>query len=300
MEREREREIKRLALNGGGVRGFTFLGALKALEDKEIIKFENIEEFIGTSIGSITSVMISISYSPLELFEYLKDFNISELQDIRLERLTTFYGIDSGNNIIKFIKELLKKKDISEDITLKELYQLTKKKVTIVTTCLTDQETVYLNYETYPDLKVYHAIRLSIGVPLIFTCAEYKGKRYTDGSVSMDYPMRYYDNENRDIDEALGIAIMRRNIYSQNDTHEIESIEDFVKSIFNCFMKKINKLEVGNYKDRTIVIDTGEHSSFDFNMSLENKQTLYNLGYSSVLSWISSSSLLSLSPDNPK
>ena len=232
------------------------------------------------------SVMISIGYSPCELFDYLKDFNTSGLQDIKLERLTTFYGIDSGNNVIDFIKELFSKK-LGEDkteITLSELYQLTKKKVTIVTTCLTDQETVYLNHETYPDLKVYHALRLSVGIPLIFTCAEYKGKRYTDGSVSMDYPMRYYDNDNKDIETALGLAIMRKNIYSQDDTYEINSIEDFVKSVFNCFMKKINKLEVGNYKDRTVVIDTGEHSSFNFDLTLEDKQKLYDIGYSSVTS----------------
>lgn len=273
--------VKKLAIGGGGMRGFCYLGTVSALIDKEIIHLDNINEYIGTSIGSIISVMLSIGYEPKELYSKMIDYDMNKLQNINIEILTKFYGIDNGNNIINFMKELIKKKIDNSEITLKELYHLTQKKVTLVTTCLTTRETVYLNYETFPDLKVYHAIRLSISIPLLFSCPEFKGKRYTDGSVSMDYPIKYYHDTYGHTNDVIGMIMTKVNLYEQ-DKHDIETIEDFVKSVFNCFMKKINKLEIGNYKDRTIVIDTGDFSSIDFNIGLSNKEKLFNIGYDSL------------------
>ncbi len=49
---------KNLALEGGGVRGLAYSGALEVLENKGILK--NIERVAGSSAGAIAGLMISL------------------------------------------------------------------------------------------------------------------------------------------------------------------------------------------------------------------------------------------------
>jgi predicted acylesterase/phospholipase RssA len=77
------KDIKYLALEGGGGKGFAYLGALQMLEknpDKTNI-LQNIQGVAGTSAGAITALLISLGMSAAEIENEmnqpsgLKDFN---------------------------------------------------------------------------------------------------------------------------------------------------------------------------------------------------------------------------------
>jgi patatin-like phospholipase/acyl hydrolase len=48
-----------LCFSGGGIKGIIFVGILKHLKDINFIDMDNITTFIGTSIGSIISFILS-------------------------------------------------------------------------------------------------------------------------------------------------------------------------------------------------------------------------------------------------
>ena len=57
--------IRALVFSGGGIRGLAFVGCLRALEELDILN--QVECYIGTSIGSIVSLLVCIDYKYNEL-----------------------------------------------------------------------------------------------------------------------------------------------------------------------------------------------------------------------------------------
>ncbi len=75
-----------LCLSGGGVRGYELLGAIAYLQ--EILDFNDINNFIGTSVGSLVGYLLAIGYTALEIliltnsskiFDRLKTFNVMKM-----------------------------------------------------------------------------------------------------------------------------------------------------------------------------------------------------------------------------
>jgi NTE family protein len=52
---------KNLVLEGGGIRGMAYSGAIKVLDEKGVLP--QIEKVAGTSAGSIVALLISLGYS---------------------------------------------------------------------------------------------------------------------------------------------------------------------------------------------------------------------------------------------
>ena len=94
--------ITNLVFSGGGVKCFNFIGFIKALEEKEIIK--NIKAVIGTSAGSFLAVLLSLGYK-CELKEILISINISNFKNINTENIIRFFDncIDDGDKIRRII-----------------------------------------------------------------------------------------------------------------------------------------------------------------------------------------------------
>ena len=75
-----------LCLSGGGVRGYELLGVIAYLQ--EILDFDDINNFIGTSVGSLVGYLLAIGYTALEIliltnsskiFDRLKTFNVMKM-----------------------------------------------------------------------------------------------------------------------------------------------------------------------------------------------------------------------------
>jgi predicted acylesterase/phospholipase RssA len=79
-ERLKPEEIRYLALEGGGGKGFAYLGAIQVLEDIESVNvIARLAAVSGTSAGAITALMLALGMSAAEIEEELTgdavDFN---------------------------------------------------------------------------------------------------------------------------------------------------------------------------------------------------------------------------------
>ena len=70
---------KNIVLEGGGIRGLAYPGAIKVLEEKGIIK--NIERVAGTSAGAITALMIGLDYTSYEMDSVFRSLKIQQFND---------------------------------------------------------------------------------------------------------------------------------------------------------------------------------------------------------------------------
>ena len=120
-----------LCLSGGGVNGFNILGSLKYLVDNNIIKLNKINEYIGTSVGSIFIVLISLGYNINELIKILYEFDFSNIDfkdEINIDYFLENFGFTNGSKIMLIIQTLIYNKIKKYDLTFREHYEITKKK----------------------------------------------------------------------------------------------------------------------------------------------------------------------------
>ena len=104
-------KFKNLIFCGGGIKLYTFIGAIKVLEENDILS--NITTYIGTSIGGLISALLNINYTHSELYKFIESFNLNEIIDIDISNLyTNNYGLDNGDKIEKFIRILFKLREV--------------------------------------------------------------------------------------------------------------------------------------------------------------------------------------------
>jgi predicted acylesterase/phospholipase RssA len=81
---DRQRKLKReeirfLALEGGGGKGFAYLGAIEVLEEKQVM--DHVEGVSGTSAGAITALMLALGMTAAEIRQELTTNDFTKFFD---------------------------------------------------------------------------------------------------------------------------------------------------------------------------------------------------------------------------
>jgi len=265
---------KILVFSGGGIKGISYIGVLKALEDLNYLN--NFEIFAGTSIGSLMLGLYVIGYTPDELYEFIINFDLAKMKSINIFNMLHFYGLDKGNKVEYVIKRLISAKELDPDITLSELYDLTKKEIIITSVCLNSRSIEYLSYRNYPNLQLSKAIRMSISIPWFYTPVLYNNKLYVDGGCIDNYPIAYF-KEN--IDDVLGIYL----VDSKDSVENINNLEMCTMRIIQCFMDGVNINSKKGYEQYTINIQFEYINIVDYEIDVNKKKEIYQKGYDTIM-----------------
>lgn len=269
--------IKNIVFSGAGLRIYTFLGFIKALNELDLLK--NINSIIGTSSGSLIAVLCILDFSYNEIEEIILKINTSNLKNINSDNIINFfkdYGVDDGKNFERIINIILNIKVKNENITFKELYELTKKKLIITATCVNSMDIEYFDYETTPDIPIKKVLLMSISIPLIFKPIKLNNKYYVDGGLISHYPIDYF-KENKD--ETLGILVTS----SLNKCMEINNIKDYIYNIMSCSFINLIKNCYNNYKEHTVLVENNNVNFLDFNIEYNTKISLIEEGYKETI-----------------
>jgi len=240
--------IKNLVLSAGGIGGLSFIGALNKLQEAKYLNINEIECFCGVSIGSLVSLLLIINFSIDECIELATRIDFKDVVSINaVDALSFFnnYGFDKGVRMNYVIELLLSKKNFKKDITLKELYTLTKKKIIIVAVCLETREPVYFDYINYPDYPLVKCIRASMAIPFLYQPVKINNQTFVDGGVIKSFPIELFKKEK---DTTFGLDIGAKDRYFSNDTDNIPDIlnnfKEYILHIFylpSCYSYKIPK-----------------------------------------------------------
>jgi len=268
---------------GGGVKGIGLVGALKRTEEEGII----LKRVAGTSAGAIVASLYAAGYSADELKVLLYSTDFRKFLDTKLPKKKSCkylliilnilfnYGIHSGKFFYKWIKEKLEHKGVSK---FKDL----KLPLKIITSDITNKRMLVLDSELHEDIEVAKAVRMSMGIPLLFYvyrwCDSEFSKRenlIVDGGLLSNYPINIFDDHER---TTIGFKLISS---EENQPPEpIINILTYIKSILDTMMLAHEKIyvEEANWA-RTIPIPTGNIKTIQFNLSDADKEWLYNSGY---------------------
>ncbi|QNH62555.1 patatin-like phospholipase family protein [Hymenobacter sediminicola] len=169
---------RNLVMEGGGIRGIAYGGALAELEQRGVLA--GIRRVGGTSAGAIQAALLAVGYSPKEIIEVMNNTPVQRLNDGRLiffggsTRLIKQYGWYRGDQFTQYLSELVARKTHDPNLTLGQLHTLVRqdslhyRDLYTTGTNLTTQRVQVFSHETHPDMRVADAVRISMSIPLYF------------------------------------------------------------------------------------------------------------------------------------
>ncbi len=170
-----------LALGGGGTRGFAHVGALKALEEKNI----SFDVVSGTSAGSIVGSLVANGYKADDIFKIMKESKLTDLVKVKLP-------ID-GFLSLEYLQTQLKD-------FLPESFSQLKLPFYATVTNLLNGEVEYLSSG-----NVAKAVQASSSIPVLFSPVVINDQVYVDGGLKNNVPITPLIDK---CDVIIGIDIM--------------------------------------------------------------------------------------------
>jgi NTE family protein len=300
-----------LVFEGAGVRGIAYVGSLKALESRN--KMEQIENVGGTSAGAIAALCVALGYNSQELEKTIQDAKIQRFNDGKfffvggVSRMSRGYGWYRGKSFTKWLEDIIYNKTQNADITFRELHEKGFRNLYVTGTSLNHQKLIVFSVETYPDMKIKDAIRISMSVPLYFEAVfiDSDGQVLNnknlngyfdvmvDGGLTGNFPISIFDSLISINGEVARIS-NPKTLGLRIDTPEqvkfdlegkglapisINGFRQYVSSLYTFALENLNRSELSTMDwGRTVSISSGNIGPRVRRLSREEKNLLIRNG----------------------
>jgi len=275
---------RRLVFAGGGMKLFAHLGAISYLYEKGYL--QNVREFAGVSAGGFISLLCALKYTPSEIKKLCYNFQFSLIRHVDPEHLLDImdtFGLDDGKNLEMLIKSVLHYKHLSPECTFQTLHEKGFHNLCVWATNIQTLEAYPMNINTTPHMSIVKALHASMAYPLYFIPVQHPESHHllVDGGITGNYPIFHYEEE--DMRHTLGITFINE---TQEVTPHIDDFLTFLQSLLACYYVPQTRMQLQKYMHNTIVIPVGSFPSLHFELSLEEKDMLFQKGYEATKSFI--------------
>jgi NTE family protein len=273
-------KYRNLVMEGAGVKGFAYAGAIQVLDSMGILK--DIQRVAGTSVGAIQGALLAVGYTANEIIELTSHIPLKRFNDGGwmlaggISRLRKQFGWYKGQKIAQWIEDLIEAKTGNGQITFAELHAQCAEKgykdLYITGTDLTYQMLRVFSYENYPNMRICDAVRISLSIPLYYRAVlmDDEGKIYNkpnkqqllhvmvDGGLLSNYPIFLFDsaryiNNNlpnavsfTENPETLGLLMEMPQQIEYNTQQPgiyplaIYTINDYMRALYHTLIDKAN------------------------------------------------------------
>lgn len=270
---------KALCLSGGGIKAFSHIGALKALEEKNL-RFDMVA---GTSSGSIIAILYALGYSSDEMYKTLKRY-LKKVRYIDIKNIFKIVGgllftgkiivdgLNSGNFLTKAMKEICKENnvykmnDIKMPIAIPAVNLQNGEVIIFSSKEIRQKFSDEIKYVV--DAPIDIAVRSSCSFPIVFSPCTYKKNQLIDGGVREN--VAWKELKEMGADKVLGINFESR-----------AKKDDCCKNLIDIAVRSIGLMEheLSNYEldgiDELITITTKKVGLLD----TSDIDYLYEKGY---------------------
>jgi predicted acylesterase/phospholipase RssA len=264
--------IKNLVFSGAEVRGISYIGVIKAIEELDIAK--SIETILGVSSGAIFALTMALGLTSRQLEQIILSISIEHIikfDTTAIFNITNTYGIDDGNKLTRIFKILFKKILNNENATFQDLHNHNPDiKLIVLGTNLSKNTSEFFSIEHTPDMPLHTAIRISISIPICYNAVNYNNSVYIDGAFSNNFPINYFKD---DMEHTLGIVI------TESDTiRNINTIGHYMYRVSECVMGIMTNHLKQVYNDHIIEIIV-DYSVLEMTFDSDIKYRLIRSGY---------------------
>ena len=294
-----------LALEGGGIRGIAYCGALEVLEARGIL--DGLQNIAGTSVGAVVGALTSVGYRPSELRELMYELRVETFNDGRgaffggQRRVRKQYGWYRGDALERWLEAKISAKTGKARLDFAGLHALADssrefKNLFVTATNLSRQRGEIFSWKTRPQMRLATAVRASMSVPLYFRAMRLDsmgatsdtGNIYIDGGLVMNYPLTLFDS-GRVNPATLGLKLERpeqlEGFTNGPDIapFAIRNLAGYVGALYNLTIETLNRRgDMEDEQARTIYISTANINPRVRRITTDQKNLLYQNGYSAA------------------
>ncbi|SDY16383.1 NTE family protein [Hymenobacter psychrophilus] len=243
---------RNLVMEGGGIRGIAYGGALAELERQGQLR--ELRRVGGTSAGAIQAALLAVGYAPAAIIGIVNELPIQRLNDGQYiffgggRRLLKQYGWYRGDAFTELLAGLVARQTQRPNLTLGELHALAVaqpsryRDLYTTGTNLTRQCAQVFSYETHPNLRVADAVRISMSIPLYFRAVLLDAATgqvvarpapgqavevLVDGGLLANYPLDLFDHPRylsspRASEAAVSSSVVSSNYVSKKDDTRLD------------------------------------------------------------------------------
>tara|TARA_B110000046_G_scaffold150372_1_gene158726 strand:- start:5930 stop:6787 length:858 start_codon:yes stop_codon:yes gene_type:complete len=205
-------DIRHIVLSSAAQNGINMVGILYQAEYHKIIKYDKIKTVYGTSAGAIVLALWLTRIDKESLHEFIigcpwgKTYKPSPNIINGLLNEKGFLSIEHLTNILS---PVFKSQGIDINITLMDFYKYTNIEFHIFSTNSNTFKCIDMSHKTYPDLKLFEAIYMSISIPIVFKPLFFNDCYVIDGGVTMGYPLTPCIENGAKEENILGVNVFR-------------------------------------------------------------------------------------------
>lgn len=268
---------------GGAIRGVSYIGAVRAMEELGIIP----NTLAGSSVGSIFATLLAVGYTSEEMKEIFFKVNFELFKDISIGFGSAF-ALSKGEVFLDWVRDLIEKKFYGDEykkgtnraVTFRDI----DKDLVIITTNLSNFECKEFSKHETPDFEIASAIRISCCMPGLMKPIEYNKTLLVDGDLQKSWPMwKLSKNLLKDEDRILEFRL--EGYYDNNNISGI----DYANAVYSCMTAMatsfVADIYAKNDKFDYIVLNTGDIVVVDFNMNKDKRNELINSGYAQTMEY---------------
>ena len=229
---EHIKEFDAVALSGGGAKGILQLGILHYYYEQKLFNPDSIQEYAGTSIGSVNCLLLICGYTPMEIFKEIYSmesfFSVNDCHS--MWDVIKYMGLMTIATFASKIKDLVEKK-LGCVPTLKKLKNITGKTLHVSGANITKMCEQRYSPRTHPNLNCVDAVKMSCNLPLVFQRISYNESYIVDGGLMNNFPWDYISSARKNI---LGVVVTGNDFSIHADT--------FMGYFYRCVVLPINTM----------------------------------------------------------
>jgi NTE family protein len=256
--------------SGGGTRLPAYIGVLNGLKQLNV----EFDQLVGVSGGSIVAALYCAGKPLSEIYSLALNTDFKQFREFSIVQLIRNGGLSSGNRFESWMDQQLGGKRFCD----------LKMDLNILATDVNGGGPVIFNKILTPDLKVSTAVRFSMSIPLIFSFKPFKEHLLVDGAILSEDAI-FCDWSGQ------GTPVVCFRLKSQPQRNVIKKsyfpLPQYIMLLIRTFMTSLSREYVpSGYWMNTVLIDTGNTSAVDFEMSDIQKHQLYDSGLNTVLDFL--------------
>jgi NTE family protein len=282
--------------SGGGVKGIAFAGAITAAEEAG---YSDWQRLAGSSAGAIAAMALAVGYDAARIREALAETDYTRIADTtsivgRAVNLVRRHGLTRGEGLQDWIEGLLR--DAPRPATV---FGELEGRLQVVGCDLAhsrlvvfpDDVTFYEGDDGTPlrpdEFPIADAVRISAGYPYYFPPLALRDRAtgedgvLVDGGVASAFPVFLFDRPNPR-HPTWGFRLHSGLGAEQPSYREISGLDwpvEMAWGILDTAMNAFDRRDLLAFGDRVVSIPTGDVDTLDFNLSLEQREFLYESGY---------------------
>lgn len=265
-------------LGGGGIRGCSYTGVLKAIEELNL----KITGWAGSSIGAVVATLYAAGYTADEIDTVFKEINIDFFKDINLS-LGKDFALSKGGYFYDWMKDKIESKFYGANYIKGKMPPVTFKNL--------DKDIVifsvnlrYLNFYEFskqktPDAEIAGAVRASVSMPGLYKPVLDGKDCLVDGDLVKCAPLWRVSDTIKNIDT----RILEFRLEDNETEKNISNTATYLNAVYNTISGFATDYIIDLYKDKDkfdyIKINLPDISVVDFMISADKKAEMARIGY---------------------